>query len=76
MTGSTKIGEIPEHLWPDRPALQNGQNRPLPYVIPPPLTPGFNEEKRKAKGRGFRFWKRVESIDEREGANDNDVLVY
>jgi len=76
MTASTKIGEIPEHLWPDRPALQNGQNRPLPYVIPPPLTPGFNEEKRKAKGRGFRFWKRVESIDEREGANDNDVLVY
>lgn len=51
LTASTKIGEIPEHRWPDRPVLP-WDNRPLPYVIPPPLEP----EPAKRKARGFKSW--------------------
>lgn len=51
LTASTKIGEIPEHKWLDQPAL-SGCNRPLPYVIPPPLEP----EPTKKKARGFKSW--------------------
>ena len=51
LTASTKIGEIPEHRWLDRPTLP-WDNRPLPYVIPPPLEP----EPAKRKPRGFRSW--------------------
>jgi hypothetical protein len=54
LTASTKIGEIPEHKWLDRPALL-GNNRPLPYVIPPPLEP----EPIKNKSRGFKSWWRA-----------------
>ena len=53
LTASTKIGEIPEHRWLDRPALP-WDNRPLPYVIPPPLEP----EPAKKKAKGFKScWK-------------------
>jgi hypothetical protein len=55
MTASTKIGEIPEHRWP---AQASGEQRPLPYVIPPPLN--VEDVSRKKKGRGFRFWKKAE----------------
>jgi hypothetical protein len=55
MTASTKIGEIPEHRWP---AQASGEQRPLPYTIPPPLN--VEDISRKKKGRGFRFWKKAE----------------
>ena len=51
LTASTKVGEIPEHRWLDRPTLP-WENRPLPYVIPPPLEP----EPIKRKARGFKSW--------------------
>ena len=51
LTASTKIGEIPEHRWLDRHLLP-WDNRPLPYVIPPPLEP----EPAKRKARGFKSW--------------------
>jgi hypothetical protein len=60
LTTSTKIGEIPEHRWLDRPALP-WDDRPLPYVIPPPLEP----EPVKRKARGFKSWWKSSSRDER-----------
>lgn len=56
LTASTKIGEIPEHRWPDRVLSEEEQEQlPLPYVIPPPLQPV------KQKSRGFRFWRKAEA---------------
>lgn len=60
LTASTKIGEIPEHKRLDRPALP-WENRPLPYVVPPPLEP----EPVKRKARGFKSWWRMGSREER-----------
>ena len=55
LTASTKIGEIPEHRWPDgwTPSDEDRQapGGPLPNVVPHPIVG------RKRKGRGFKFWK-------------------
>ena len=58
LTASTKIGEIPEHRWLDRPA-PSWEQRPLPYIIPPRL-----EEPVKRKKRGLRFWWKINDRDE------------
>jgi len=56
MTASTKIGEIPEHRWPDRTlSPQERDQRPLPYVVPPRLV----ESATRKKGRCFKFWRKV-----------------
>jgi hypothetical protein len=65
LTASTKIGEIPEHRWLDRPALP-WDDRPLPYVIPPPLEP----EPVKRKTRGFKSWWKSGSRDERSAKSE------
>lgn len=62
MTASTKVGEIPEHRWINKPAAHAEKERPLPYVIPPPLRPDLMEPKKK--GRGFKFWRREERVDD------------
>ena len=62
MTASTKIGEIPEHRWPDRIPAANEELRPMPYVIPPPLNAENVAPKKKA--RGFRFWRKAEPVME------------
>lgn len=68
LTASTKIGEIPEHKWLDRPAL-SGVNRPLPYIVPPPLAP----EPIKKKARGFKsWWKSHGRVDAR---TETEALV-
>jgi hypothetical protein len=59
LTASTKIGEIPEHRWLDRPDLP-WDNRPLPYISPPPLEP----EPAKRKARGFKSWWKNHGRDE------------
>jgi hypothetical protein len=68
LTASTKIGEIPEHRWLDRPASP-WDDRPLPYVIPPPLEP----EPVKRKTRGFKFWWKSGSRDERSTKSEVQV---
>ena len=68
LTASTKIGEIPEHRWLDRPALP-WDDRPLPYVIPPPLEP----EPVKKKTRGFKSWWKSGSRDERSTKSEVQV---
>jgi hypothetical protein len=68
LTASTKIGEIPEHRWLDRPALP-WDDRPLPYVIPPPLEP----EPVKRKTRGFKSWWKSGSRDERSAKSEVQV---
>jgi hypothetical protein len=68
LTASTKIGEIPEHRWLDRPALP-WDDRPLPYVIPPPLEP----EPVKRKARGFKSWWKSGSRDERSAKSEVQV---
>jgi len=55
LTASTKVGEIPEHHWPDLVLPEAEQGRiPMPYTIPPPLM----VEEPKRKRRGFKFWKK------------------
>lgn len=52
-TASTKIGEIPEHLWPDRELSEEQQDQtPMPYVVPDMLYP------KRRGGKGLRFWRR------------------
>jgi hypothetical protein len=68
LTASTKIGEIPEHRWADRPALP-WEDRPLPYVIPPPLEP----EPVKKKTRGFKSWWKSGNRDERSTKSEVQV---
>jgi hypothetical protein len=70
LTASTKIGEIPEHRWLDRPALP-WENRPLPYVIPPPLEP----EPAKRKTRGFKSWWKSHGRDEEDARKDVQMPV-
>lgn len=57
MTASTKIGEIPEHRWPDRTPRADEELRPMPYTIPPPLN---IEDVSPKKKRGLKFWKKSE----------------
>jgi hypothetical protein len=59
LTASTKIGEIPEYRLP-------WDDRPLPYVIPPPLEP----EPVKRKTRGFKSWWKSGSREERSAKSE------
>lgn len=54
MTASTKIGEIPEHLLPDRKLTPEEREQiPMPYVVPEMLNPP-----RKKAPRHLKFWKK------------------
>ena len=69
-TTSTKIGEIPEHRWLDRPMVP-WENKPLPYTIPPPLEP--EPEK---KPRGFKaWWKKCNAAERKSISKAHDVTI-